>query len=212
MTVSFAENGIPHIPIIDKSLGHGIEIIDNFLPIQVFQQLAGGIMNSSHFQSCDYTAYPEESDGSISRFGEPLIPSPNKYELNFQAVLFFHTVGMNEVSDFYLTHRQLIDIMTQLMGVKKLWVMRANCTIGQDKNYVGRFHKDYAEKSLLERSKTAVFYLNTNNGGTQLFNDNGHIVRSKANRLLSFPSATDHAGVWCTDAKLRHVLNINYEI
>ena len=55
----------------------------------------------------------------------------------------------------------------------------------------------------------AILYLNTNNGGTKF--EDGTFVKSKANRVAIFPQHIKHAGVWCTDRKLRYVLNLNYE-
>ena len=60
----------------------------------------------------------------------------------------------------------------------------------------------------LKSHKTSVFYLNTNNGGT-IF-QNGKKVISKANRLVEFDSHQSHAGVDCTDQKVRVVINFNY--
>ena len=56
--------------------------------------------------------------------------------------------------------------------------------------------------------KTAIFYINTNNGYT-LFKD-GTKVDSVQNTMLIFDGSLDHCGVSCTDQKRRIVLNINY--
>tara|TARA_R100000152_G_C6689520_1_gene121480 strand:- start:207 stop:740 length:534 start_codon:yes stop_codon:yes gene_type:complete len=56
--------------------------------------------------------------------------------------------------------------------------------------------------------RTAIFYLNTNNGYT-LFED-GTKVDSIENTLLIFHGHRKHSGVSCTDQKRRIVLNINY--
>lgn len=57
--------------------------------------------------------------------------------------------------------------------------------------------------------KTAIFYINTNNGYTK-FNIKKKIVKSKANRLVKFPAKIKHTGTTCTDKDERIVLNINY--
>ena len=57
-------------------------------------------------------------------------------------------------------------------------------------------------------SKTAILYLNTNNGYTEF--ENGQRVESVANRLVVFDSALKHTGTTCTDQKRRIVLNLNY--
>ena len=76
------------------------------------------------------------------------------------------------------------------------------------KNYVGAFHVDLNEHPYLHQMKTAILYLNSNNGGTQI--KDGEFIQSKVNRAVVFPCHQEHAGVWCTDKKLRFVLNMNY--
>ena len=56
--------------------------------------------------------------------------------------------------------------------------------------------------------KTAILYLNTNNGYTEF--ESGEIVESVANRCLRFEGNQMHRGTTCTDQKTRVVLNINY--
>ena len=58
------------------------------------------------------------------------------------------------------------------------------------------------------QAKTAIYYLNTNNGATVF--KNGESVQSKANRLVLFDSQLEHSGTSCTDERRRIVLNINY--
>ena len=60
----------------------------------------------------------------------------------------------------------------------------------------------------LPQSKTAVFYLNTNNGYTAF--ETGEKVESVANRLVKFPCNTKHTGTSCTDQRYRMVINLNY--
>ena len=56
--------------------------------------------------------------------------------------------------------------------------------------------------------KTAVYYLNTNNGYT-LFED-GTKVNSVGNRVVMFDGNKEHCGISCTDQQTRVVLNLNY--
>ena len=55
---------------------------------------------------------------------------------------------------------------------------------------------------------TAIYYVNTNNGGTQF--KNGEQVDSVANRLVVFPCHMYHAPIGHTDEKNRIVINFNY--
>ena len=68
------------------------------------------------------------------------------------------------------------------------------------------YHTDF--ESPLVHQKTAIFYLNTNNGYTEF--EGGETVESIANRLVIFDSPQRHRGVSCTDEKYRLVLNLNY--
>ena len=68
----------------------------------------------------------------------------------------------------------------------------------------GETHTDYEYKN----AKTAVFYLNTNDGGTKVGNK---IIKSKANRILIMPAKTPHSVIRHTDLKQgRFVINFNY--
>ena len=68
------------------------------------------------------------------------------------------------------------------------------------------FHTDIvpAPKQL----STSIYYLNTNNGYTKF--EDGTMVESVANRLVTFPANIKHTGTTCTDEKTRVVLNLLY--
>jgi hypothetical protein len=60
----------------------------------------------------------------------------------------------------------------------------------------------------VENSKTAIYYVNTNNGYTKF--ENGKKINSQANTLVIFNSNIEHTGTTCTDKDYRIVLNLNY--
>ena len=66
------------------------------------------------------------------------------------------------------------------------------------------YHKDSESSDAL----TSILYLNTNNGYTRFKDKN---IKSEANTLITFPSATFHSGTTCTDEGFRLVLNIVYK-
>ena len=68
------------------------------------------------------------------------------------------------------------------------------------------FHTDFEEDQFV--GKTAVYYVNTNNGYTEF--KSGVKVNSIANRMVIFDSKYEHAGVTSTDTNRRVVLNINF--
>lgn len=187
-----------------------IETIKDFLPNEVFGYFARDAMEFPHYAPCDFMTHREEADGSIDTYGEHLkTVDVHKQEAMFQALIFSRNQLSSLATDYYAKASSIINLMADLLDVKRWWVIRINCTIGQDKPYVGTFHVDSVNPYLVENTKTAILYLNTNNGGTQ-FKD-GTFVQSKANTLVKFPCNTFHAGVHCTDAKLRYVMNLNYE-
>ena len=57
---------------------------------------------------------------------------------------------------------------------------------------------------------TSIFYMNTNNGCT-VFED-GTEIKSVANRVVTFPRSTKHAGTTCSDENVRILINFNYII
>ena len=57
---------------------------------------------------------------------------------------------------------------------------------------------------------TSIFYVNTCNGYTYF--EDGSKVESVANRLVTFPSQTKHAGTTCSDQVSRVVINFNYRV
>jgi len=188
------------------------ETIKDFLPDKYFPLFALDCMKFQHFSPCDFTAYEEESDNSIFSYGQNLkTVGVKKHEVMFQAVIFNRAIASCLTTDFYAKQSEAINLLADMLDVKKWWMLRVNCTIGQDKPYVGGFHVDFDIPYIRENCTTATFYLNTNNGGTKFYDEDGPIVNSEANTLVRFPTNTPHAGVWATDAKLRYVLNMTYE-
>ena len=68
------------------------------------------------------------------------------------------------------------------------------------------FHTDYTPAHI--GSKTAIFYVNTNNGYTKL--EDNTIISSEENKICIINGDTKHTGTTCSDAEFRVVININY--
>ena len=66
------------------------------------------------------------------------------------------------------------------------------------------FHVDYQSEGM----RTAIFYVNTTNGGTKF--KGGPFVKGIENRLVVFKSNLLHAGITCTDQPRKVVINFNY--
>jgi hypothetical protein len=130
------------------------------------------------------------------------IVQENKKSSNLTDYQLTHHFYDNETvnSDFFKFLKPILDIInpTSLIRIK------ANLLPHTSENVLGGWHKDVKIKC-----KTAVFYLNTNNGYT-VFKDSGEKIESVANRFVSFDSNMEHSGATCTDAKVRCLINFNY--
>ena len=73
------------------------------------------------------------------------------------------------------------------------------------------FHRksDYHVDGQGPARRTAIYYVNTNNGWTRF--KKGGKVKSVANRMVIFDSDLEHSGVSCTDEQRRVVVNFNYD-
>ena len=191
-----------------------IKVIDNFLPEEIFRPLAYQIMSYDGYRCCDYTTYPHESDGSIVWYGERENELNVDPEIKFHESLFalkiYERIHNSElISDIYHHQRPEMEVLYERLNCWKMLLMRANCTFTASENFVGKWHNDLDTHPHDHESKTCILYLNRNNGGTK-FKESGEFVQSEPNRAVIFPGNLYHAGVWCTDKKLRFVLNINY--
>jgi hypothetical protein len=108
---------------------------------------------------------------------------------------------------FYLNHKTNsnwnIDPLIKKLNPAAIIRVKANLNVRENKILRYGFHIDTKYDS-----KTAIYYLNSNNGYT-LFAD-GTKVESIANRIVIFNSLTPHTGTTCTDVKRRMVINLNY--
>ena len=100
----------------------------------------------------------------------------------------------------------LLDPIFVKLKVKKLFKAKVNIRTRTSNIYGSEYHVDIIEK--IEGHKTAIYYLNTNDGYT-LFKS-GEKVNSVGNRIVIFDGHQYHCGTSCTDQNIRSVLNINF--
>jgi hypothetical protein len=139
---------------------------------------------------------------------------------------FYNTHTIDEhtssgLNDFQFTHQFYVDanrygypesnhfnIIKPILEILKCRILiraKANLrVVAPEKDMVAGWHRDYEYKS-----KTAIFYVNSNNGYT-MFRESGKKVESVENRLVVFPTELEHCGVSCTDNKQRVVINFNF--
>ena len=105
----------------------------------------------------------------------------------------------------------LIPIINNQFKITALWRVQANLLLRLPEPFYYQFHSDTGmdmEEDVAAQWTTSILYMNTNNGYTEF--EDGTIVESVANRLVSFPSIIKHRGVSQTDEQTRIVMNFNY--
>ena len=122
-----------------------------------------------------------------------------KADNNFQFVHTFYN-GLNVCSDFYPLLFPIIKILNpvSILRIKSNLITKQNTIIEHG------MHVDNDYKY----SKTAIYYVNTNNGYTKFLN--GEKVMSEENKLIIFNTREQHSGTTCTDSPFRIVINFNY--
>ena len=125
-----------------------------------------------------------------------------------------------DINDYQFTHvfymdnavrSHMLDTLQPLISKLKIGAIikiKANLLTHTPKIIKHGFHIDYHHHTKLKDAKTAVFYLNTNNGYT-LFENNKKVM-SVENRVALFNLNTPHSGTTSSDSKRRVVLNFNY--
>ena len=161
------------------------KIIDNFLDKTIFKEIQKGILENSYFPwyFSEYNDY----------FGEKGLDK-GKY---------IHTFYENNISNS--KHYDLLLPIIEKLKCVSLIKIKINSTNYSDKIIEGTYHVDNEYKG----TKTAVYYLNTNDGYTK-FKENKNKINSIENRMVVFDSNLKHLGTNTTNSKRRVVLNFNY--
>jgi len=123
----------------------------------------------------------------------------NEKDGNSQLIhTFFKDGKANSFNFMTLSH-----ILNKLK-VNKLIRVKSNLIPKSSKIIRHGFHTDFNIKGI----KTAILYLNTNNGYT-VFKNNKKI-KSEENKMIIFDCRLSHSGTTCTDKDFRALMNINY--
>ena len=168
-----------------------MEVIDNFLSEYQFKQINNVILTDHFPWYWNGETLPSDDD----------YYNPNDYQFTHR---IFDLSDGGILSDYY----SLCDIIQQRLGVRKLDRIKINLLSRTFFHRKGGMHTDLW--GLTSIQKTAIFYVNTNNGWTEF--KKGGKVKSVANRIVIFDSNLEHQGVTCTDEKRRVVINFNYDI
>lgn len=161
------------------------KIFDNFLDYDTFNQIKSVFVGNYSFPWY---------------YNEKILSTEDKLVLDkFQFTHILYKQNQGICSDFYQFLIPLIDKIDTPLLIK----IKANLGTRTNSHIESGMHTD---SDLIH--KTAVFYLNTNNGYT-LFEDGGK-VESLENRLVVFNSNIAHTGVSQTDTNIRCLINLNY--
>lgn len=102
-------------------------------------------------------------------------------------------------------HFALVEPILTFIKPRALIRIKANLTVGNVDQIQSGMHTD----SEYEDGKTAIYYVNSNNGYT-IFEEDNKKIYSEKNKLVTFQSTKKHCGVTCSDRNIRIVLNFNY--
>ena len=114
---------------------------------------------------------------------------------------FTHSLVINNQS-YSGYARTIMSLFEKKINIKKTFRAKLNLYTRTDNLKIHNYHFDNLDY------KIAIFYLNSNNGYTEL--NNIAKVESKRNRILLFDGKLEHRSTNCTDEKTRVNININY--
>ena len=157
-----------------------MKIIDNFLPEEEFKSIQSLMMGFE---------FPWYFSSDIVRDGD------GKFQLLH--VFFQPDVGSNS------KHINIWNTFMDKVEAKECTRIKGNLTFKTSTIEPTGYHSDYPDM------KTAIFYINTNNGYTEF--KNGVKVSCVSNRVCIFDSNLKHRGVSHTEGdQQRIVVNFNY--
>ena len=162
-----------------------IEVIDDFLPKEEFDKLLDRIICKNFpWYISDVSDYHGDNNTQL-----------------------FHILYNNNLpnSDYFSDFQYIYN----KLNIFALYKVRLIATL-KDNGKSNKFHTDIGTIPLNKvNSKTAIYYINNNDGGTEF--ENKEIIKSKSNRMVIFDSKLRHRTVkHKTGDDYRYVLNLNY--
>jgi len=163
------------------------KIIDNFLEKEDFYKFQEEIFNTNNVPWYYRNSQITDSINDLDDIG-------------YFSLCFFNNLS----SDFTGFNYFLYKIYEKL-GCVALVQSRANLVLKQKEVKKLYFHTDYPFKC-----KTAIFYMNNNNGATILDENKKIKINSVENRMVVFDSQIRHSALIQSDTQRRILININY--
>lgn len=166
-----------------------MDIRDNFLDLTSFAEIKTTLLGNN---------FPWFFQNTVVGYNDRDLQETNLDQYQFTHVFYMDSAPRSE--GFYLL-KPLLD----KLNISALVRVKANLTPRTLTRHIHGYHSDYPEH---KNMKTAVFYVNTNDGAT-VFKD-GSEVSSIENRLVEFDTPILHSGTTSTDTPVRCVINLNY--
>ena len=171
-----------------------IKIIDNYLSKREHQSILKFVFSSEMTWNYGNVLPVEESENDLYSLSEK---TPSKYNFQNYHIIYDRVL----YTQFY---KEIAGPVLGKLNPDALVKVKLNLTHCSETVMEHGFHCDNNYKNC----KTAIYYLNDNDGYT-IF-ENGEKVESISNRLVMFPTYMKHSGTTCTNSNARIVLNINY--
>ena len=168
---------------------HQMKIQDNFLPQEQYEQIRETMMS---------TYFPWFYNSSII-YG---IDHDNDISDRGQMVHCFFRVNEEKQKEVS-THFELIVPLLNKLEVDKIFRVKANLRLRTDISEKSGWHVDG-----FAPCTTSIYYINSNDGVTEF--EDGSLVDTVANRMVSFNGKMKHRGCTQTNTKTRVLINLNY--
>jgi len=156
------------------------EVIDNFLPVDEFNFIKETLADVSFY----WGFIPKSISGE----------KPQLVHLFCDSIIGFTTPQA----------QQIMAPLVSKLRPSAVLKAKANLQWQRDTIIEDPLHVDF----IGVQATTSILYMNTCNGYTHF--EDGSKVHSVANRIVTFPTQTLHAGANCTDDISRVVINFNY--
>jgi len=167
-----------------------MNIIENFLPENVHKEYF------EHYHSLNPTwRFVQKANSNADDTG-------NTYFMNET----YHDTWKDKDGNPFKPAWEVVKLLEYLPnGYSKIIRAKTNLFIKQNEPIKYGMHLDYPK---LDNYKILLYYINTNNGGTEFAN--GDFAKSVANRAVIVDGNIEHQTVGQTDADVRLIININY--
>lgn len=168
------------------------KVVDNFMPDEKFQKLRKVMFDDKFpwFLTFGFTSGFWPSEGTYGWY-------------KFHHIMYDCGLPVSPVF-------QDMEGLVTALDPSVIVTIRAFMTTYTGEQIEQGFHTDYQlrDPELSKCLKNAVFYLDTNNGGTKF--EEGGFVESVENRVVIFNGDVRHAGVSSTNSSVRRVISISY--